>query len=114
MKKAIAKKWVAALRSGKYKQGIGRLEYAKKQCCLGVLCNLALVEGVCVYLPSYCSIPASFDGEEILLPDSVRRWAGMKTHTGQLDNQESLMALNDTGRTFKEIGDIIEKNYKKL
>mgnify|MGYP007046850129 CR=1 FL=1 len=45
MKKDIAKKWVKALRSGKFKQGQGTLKQYDsegniKHCCLGVLCEL--------------------------------------------------------------------------
>lgn len=32
--------WTAALRSGNYRQGQGRLDSAGKQCCLGVKCLL--------------------------------------------------------------------------
>ena len=40
--KANRKKWVAALRSGKYKQGKGQLydNLDEKYCCLGVACDL--------------------------------------------------------------------------
>ena len=44
--------WVKALQSGKYRQGQLRLireqkTYGTEHCCLGVLCELALAEGVC-------------------------------------------------------------------
>lgn len=42
--------WVKALRSGEYKQGYGYLHYKRggkdKFCCLGVLCDLAVKNGV--------------------------------------------------------------------
>ena len=40
MVKEIKDKWVAALRSGKYKQGSGQLHNTMNDtyCCLGVLC----------------------------------------------------------------------------
>ena len=48
----IIKSWITALRSGKYKQGIGKLK-AKGvdgtelcHCCLGVLCELAVEQGI--------------------------------------------------------------------
>lgn len=41
MNQEIKKQWVEALRSGKYEQGQGRLDYEGKQCCLGVLCKIA-------------------------------------------------------------------------
>lgn len=37
MPRDIAKKWLTALRSGKYKQGYGRLYDGNGYCCLGVL-----------------------------------------------------------------------------
>jgi len=45
MRKIIAKKWIKALRSGKYKQGKGYLKQftsknEPRHCCLGVLCEL--------------------------------------------------------------------------
>lgn len=38
--KGLKKRWVAALRSGKYKQGKGTLLAGGKYCCLGVLCEI--------------------------------------------------------------------------
>ena len=48
MKRDIAEKWVAALRSGEYRQGVGLLQApnTKEFCCLGVLCELAIKDGV--------------------------------------------------------------------
>ena len=37
MKAQLKKKWMAALRSGKYQQGKGHLKKDGKFCCLGVL-----------------------------------------------------------------------------
>ena len=39
---ANAKKWVRALRSGKYKQGREWLRAGDTFCCLGVACELAI------------------------------------------------------------------------
>jgi len=40
MKKNVAKKWVKALRSGKYKQSREMLKNSGGYCCLGVLCEI--------------------------------------------------------------------------
>lgn len=40
MNQKIKKKWIEALRSGKYKQGKTLLRSANKFCCLGVLCDI--------------------------------------------------------------------------
>lgn len=39
-REAIYYAWIAALRSGQYKQGLYRLEHEGKFCCLGVLCHV--------------------------------------------------------------------------
>ena len=130
MKKEIKKKWVKALRSGKYKQGRGELREEDRFCCLGVLCDLSklgeweeynrmdhsfhyLIEGQ----------PYEEDADGCLpnagyLPKPVAEWAGMKTVKGQLKNNSrythkignTLALLNDSGKSFKEIADIIEKD----
>lgn len=51
MKRKLRDKWVAALRSGKYPQGHGRLsrktaDGTSKFCCLGVLCEVLVDEGL--------------------------------------------------------------------
>jgi hypothetical protein len=35
-------KWVEALRSGKYNQGMGRLRSGDRYCCMGVLCDVVI------------------------------------------------------------------------
>jgi hypothetical protein len=42
MNQVIKEKWVAALRSGEYKQTKGYLRNKKGYCCLGVLTNFRL------------------------------------------------------------------------
>ena len=46
MKRDVAKKWVAKLRSGEYEQGKGYLNDDGKMCCLGVLCEVAIEDGL--------------------------------------------------------------------
>lgn len=46
MKPELKTKWIRALRSGKYKQGRGRLRTQKSSmCCLGVLCDITDPKG---------------------------------------------------------------------
>jgi hypothetical protein len=40
MKRILIEKWIAALRSGKYKQARGIMKNADGFCCLGVACEL--------------------------------------------------------------------------
>lgn len=139
MKQNIMKKWVKALRSGKYKQGKGTLkQYDSKgvaqHCCLGVLCELynhtmrkskekTLPEKVydndSHFSHGYCR----FGGKKEDLPKEVKDWAGMRNSLGKFqankvdeygDREECLADLNDCGTKFKTIADIIEKNYEQL
>lgn len=64
------KKWVAALRSGEYKQGKGTLyrENNDTHCCLGVACRIAGMENDTIaaldYIPIRYNIPDFLIGEE--------------------------------------------------
>lgn len=102
MNAEIKKKWVAALRSGKYRQGWRFLHFRDAFCCLGVLCDLAAKEGVCeVNNPNGIT---SYDGVCVILPDSVCGWAELP-HT----NPFGLAEMNDKGKSFSEIADYIEE-----
>lgn len=55
----VKKKWLEALRSGKYKQGKGKLKRSDTYCCLGVLCDLYIQE---------------LDAKEEIDPETVQYW----------------------------------------
>jgi hypothetical protein len=136
MKQNVMKKWVKALRSGKYKQGQGTLkQYNSKgqpeHCCLGVLCELyneemkkskkkmlsvTTSDNDSDFSHGYCR----FNNSKEILPKEVMKWSGIHNNMGAftLDkpvyDQYNLADLNDTGRKFKTIADIIEKNYEQL
>lgn len=128
----IAKKWVAALRSGEYRQGRGMLETPKGHCCLGVLCDLAVKEGVIVADRGLDPDGIVYYDAVYTLPsDKVAEWAGVgRGADGRMGwtvstpsnfafgdvewarDRISLAALNDSGEfTFDEIADLIEKEY---
>lgn len=110
------KKWVEALRSGKYKQTKHKLRSKNNGfCCLGVLCNLHAEAH-----PKFAAKQTdkySYDGNQELPPGIVTEWAGLSTDTGFfVDNYGQyfeLISLNDNGNSFKQIADIIEANYKE-
>lgn len=143
MKQNIMKQWIKALRSGKYKQGTGTLkQYDSKgnaqHCCLGVLCELynetmkknkkkTLPEKIYDNDSDFSHGYSRFGGKKEDLPKEVKDWAGMKNSMGEFYTgityfgdyevekiRESLADLNDTGRKFKTIADIIEKNWEVL
>ena len=124
MNKEIAKKWVKALRSGKYKQGTNVLHNTRNNtyCCLGVLTDLYQQDrrskkkkmlDVDDKLDT-----VSYDGAEFILPDAVVKWAGMKTYDGSWDvenGDSNLVYLNDERCcSFKTIANVIEKNVENL
>lgn len=106
-----AKKWVAALRSGEYKQRTGTLGGPQEgYCCLGVACKVyedetgeTLPRTTCGDFahPGTTSAAGSLD-------DSVRDFFGLRTDGGDYGHT-CLWAQNDAvGKTFDEIADIIE------
>lgn len=91
--------WLKALRSGEYEQTTGYLREAKPDgkegyCCLGVLCELAVKEGV---LPAPVMDSASSTYEyadedgttvDVLPPVSVAKWAGFTYRFGDPEDSE--------------------------
>jgi hypothetical protein len=130
--------WLEALRSGDYAQGRNRLAVrpwsadgntAPKYCCLGVLCDLAVKDGV----GEWEDLRGAFEyrgpdgkGAEYYLPLSVVRWAGLpeddNPNTSERDSSNPkctdddgesthLGSLNDNGLSFEEIANIIEEQF---
>lgn len=106
MPKPLARRWVAALRSGKYKQGRLMLredaEGTSNYCCLGVLCEIA----GCPYSPIR---------QDYTMPNGELRLGSVNRNFGLTNAQEgALMAMNDSGgRSFKQIARWIERNILK-
>lgn len=88
MKKEIAEKRVAALRSGKYKQTKRKLKNLEGYSWLGVLCE---VVGKPPTKNEYGTYPV--DGLFVLLPESVIMLSGMRSCSGLLPNNVSLSGL---------------------
>lgn len=89
--------WVKALRSGEYKQGIGKLRERDEFCCLGVLCQVA-------------GIDISPDG----MGAGTSGYKPLMRLTGK-DDLSPLFLRNDghgkfAKHTFPEIADYIEAN----
>lgn len=118
MRKEIADKWVAALQSGEYKQGRMTLSNPYGEfCCLGVLCELAVEEGVIEPSDEVAGV-ITYDGEYTqFLPEKVKRWAEMKNPSGRFviyGQIVSLTGYNDKGKSFLEISEIIKENVEMI
>ncbi|MCU1305127.1 MAG: hypothetical protein JWQ87_5411 [Candidatus Sulfotelmatobacter sp.] len=104
----VAKAWVRALRSGKYKQGVGALKREGHYCCLGVLCELAVKEKVI----------SRFTGSLGTLSETVMRWVGLADNAGGFVTRSRvtkyLTSTNDAGVSFAKIADIIESQPEGL
>lgn len=115
----VKTKWLAALRSGKYPQGVGKLRRkdGNQHCCLGVLCEVAVEAGVIQ--------PAEFvfgvyrygkDHDADLLPREVGLWAGIDYRdppvvTNEAEGRkDSLSVINDSMESFEAIAGYIEKS----
>jgi hypothetical protein len=117
----IKEQWLTALRSGEYRQVGGRLTGIdnKSFCCLGVLCDLAVKADI-ILPPTLDEFDNHVFGTYMgkgddyswsSLPNAVQVWADL-AHIGPdpyiHSENASLAELNDSGRDFSEIADIIE------
>jgi hypothetical protein len=109
----LFERWIAALRSGKYKQGRFNLRSTDDDyCCLGVLCDIVNPGG---WGPSVAKDRYRFGGVDNTLPDHVANGLGMGWG-GELptpvDGTRRLATLNDTRvYTFDQIADVIEEQF---
>lgn len=108
----VKARWVAALRSGEYKQGCGQLRGCDDDfCCLGVLCDLYAKEAGLEW-----SNDLMWDREDALPCAEVCIWAGLP-HEDPFAGKVRLSAWNDgaphlntKAHTFLQIADLIEKH----
>lgn len=112
-----AREWVAALRSGRFLQGRGRLRMpnGKHYCCLGVLCEISGVDLDEVRLrPS-----VSAGGAPMPLP--LAEWGGDEDQFTPEELRDllpdekfrvKLATQNDNGGTFEEIARLIEVAFE--
>lgn len=122
MNKDIQARWTARLREHPELQGKGYLRKGDKRCCLGVLCDIAVEDGV-ITAEQDASGVWYYDGASGLLPHSIQRWAGLGSSnpvfspdgyavTLNEDGQRDYFSLanaNDGGTTFAVIADIIDE-----
>jgi hypothetical protein len=132
-----SKKYKQGRRLLKYKHKDG----TTRHCCLGVLCELYqkdrrkqqkqtlrqkiirssaadfldVVPSATVKTAAVIGFKSSVKASADLgvLPAVVMRWAGLQTETGAFKN-DALTLLNDHGKSFAQIADVIEKNCGDL
>lgn len=123
MKEEIKDKWLQALRSGSYSQAKYALHTEGGEfCCLGVLCDLAVKEGVIPSPePQKVSGYWKYNRDTKNLPLEVMKWAGVRHPAGEFvqvegsKRKEALVSLNDfLGKSFSQIANIIEDDWERL
>lgn len=120
MKPEPKAKWLEALRSGEFLQtqeGELRTKDGGQFCCLGVLCEVYRRE---TNGPDWDIVTRhhgqGYLGEGAYLPNEVRDWAGLNAQNpsvqldGSVFNTTTLADMNDAGKLFREIADIIEEH----
>lgn len=118
MNQEVKAQWIADLRSGKYPQGRGALRNSDGTfCCLGVLCEIAVDNGVLVRTELFKyrdadqrTIAGTLDDSSLML-----EWAGLELGNGAGEfttpqgKVERLTELNDRyDFTFSQIADVID------
>lgn len=108
-KRALRTEWLAALRSGEYRQAPGALQAndASGFCCLGVLCDLAVKR--------HPELGMRWGFENITEADSCISNFPPRSFDQMLGNLDlyvdDLMHMNDRDdKSFDEIADFIEAN----
>ena len=129
MNHEIAQKWVATLRSGKYKPAKGALCRLDAEgnpvgyCCLGVLCEIA--QDLTVGISKYNREIRTYNGATGFLPSEVLEWAGMRgdpeewegDEGGYRDWQGLLAEMNDyldSPDVFLDIANFIEEHEQEI
>ena len=109
-------KWLSALESDKYQQGMHSLckkdnEGVWRYCCLGVL-----LEEFNLFTQEYCYFKLSKSDLAASLSVEEQNLVGLRSCTGMINNGDgkTLASLNDTGTTFKEIVKFIRENSETV
>ncbi len=104
MDKQVKIKWLEALRSKNYKQGVGGLRCKDQFCCLGVLYDTLGYKWKKIEMGSY-AVKTTYGLESRYLETELREELGIS------DSEECvLVAMNDKKISFDGIADHIEDN----
>src|SRR4051812_19674656 len=98
MNPEIKKQWVAALRSGEFKQGKAALRNGDTFCCLGVLCELHRRANGGEWERNEEDDFLYHDNRSFL-PEDVWEWAGL-VDNNPVVARTSLTGRNDNGASF--------------
>jgi hypothetical protein len=119
LKPEIKKRWQKAL--GEYPQAKNKLRTPDGFCCLGVLGDLAVKDGLATWNESLELVVNDYK-EDIEFPECLLSWAfedinlntkDIPTSTSfeYTESGTSLAGDNDTGTSFAEISQLIEEHF---
>lgn len=123
MNEEVKALWLAALRSGEYLQGKDSLhsindDLKDAYCCLGVLCEVAVNEGIIPEPENAFGdtdlMSRHYDGKWDIPSSKVVEWAGLEEDNPTVNDEEGLTLrlseLNDEyGYNFEQIARVIEE-----
>jgi hypothetical protein len=115
MTQELKNKWLEALRSGEYKQGIAALQMVALHsiesnfyCCLGVLCDIS---GLGTWELNRTATAYNFIAKNSSEESNFFLPATLTTELNlPIEQQDELVEMNDSGKSFDEIANWIEKN----
>lgn len=103
--------WVAALRSGEFKQATDMLRANDRYCCLGVACEVYRRETQRGEWRS-SSFYADTGSSTTTMPLAVVNWLGVERGSPITDSGVSFVSMNDDDRDdFATIANAIERQY---
>lgn len=115
MRKSVGERWIAALTSGEYVQGTGYMCKNGKHCCLGVLGELAVEDGIVTKQQGANGM--AYGGTGYGSDDShlepVRRivdWAGLPDSNPMVDGQRLSVWNDEVQLSFDEIAALIREH----
>ena len=106
----LMRKWVAALRSGKYEQTSDELKTTDpdgqcRYCCLGVLREIE---------PRIKQESIDSSHSELLDNESLFEHLGLSDCPRLVFDQRDYAKLNDDGKTFGEIATVLETDFPEI
>jgi hypothetical protein len=135
-KKARMRAFIAALRSGRYRQttgtlnrlykadeSVGRTRAIRKYCCLGVACEVAIKDGLNLQkttLEHVRSNTTAYNDASGELPVEVAKFYGIPTNpllvcetsSGRYEVAHATTANDSLKLSFREIADAFERTYR--
>ena len=109
MKAEFKKKWIKALRSGKYRRAQGQLRKGRGFCCLGVLCHINGID----FNPCDGSLPTEFRKRVGLSMKDHDVLINLNDGEYNLETKEAPLPKGyreDKGSSFKQLAEWISRH----